>query len=136
MPLNKSQRVELQDWVELHRCCAICWWPESDGRRPLQVHHLIQGQHRHKAHHPKCYLRLCDRCHDVLHDGRIAGNFPNLTKGMMLTAKQESDPDNYDVAHLAKISCRVGLAYDPEPIPEFYLEERNNNVGSWSRRKP
>ena len=136
MPLNKQQRIELQAWVELHRSCAVCWWPESDGRRPLQVHHLIQGQHRHKAHHPKCYLRLCDRCHDVLHDGRIAGNFPDLTKGMMLTAKLESDPDNYDLTHLAAISNKVNLLYDPEPIPDYYLQEREKNVGPWSRRKP
>lgn len=72
----------------------------------------------------------------MLHDGRIAGNFPDLTKGMMLTAKLESDPDNYDLAHLAAISNKVNLLYDPEPIPDYYLQEREKNVGPWSRRKP
>jgi len=134
--VNKQERIQLQEWVELHRSCAVCWWPESDGRRALHVHHLVQGQHRHKAHHPKCYLRLCQRCHEVLHNGKLVGNFPDLTKGMMLTAKQESDPDNYDIQHLCEISNRKGLAYEPQPIPQWYLNERQANVYGWNTRNP
>lgn len=134
--MNTSQRAELLEWVQLHRCCAACWWPESDGRRPLQVHHLVSGVNRSKAHHPKCYLRLCDRCHDVLHDGRVAGNFPDLHKAHMLQAKLESDPDNYDPEYLAKLKAKKHLGYDPEPLPDFYLQERERNVGPWNTRKP
>jgi hypothetical protein len=28
------------------------------------------------------------------------------------------------------------LGYEPEPVPEYYLEERDRNVGSWNRRTP
>ncbi len=132
--MNKSQRVELAEWVALHRCCAVCWWPESDGRRPLQVHHLVGGQNRYKAHRKECYLRLCDRCHDVYHDGRIAGNYPDLTKAHLLYAKQESDPGNYDPSLLASLKAKKHLGYDPEPLPEFYLSERETNLGRC--RKP
>lgn len=134
--MNKTQRIELHEWTELHRSCAVCWWPESDPRRPLQVHHLVGGQNRSKATHPKCYLRLCDRCHDVLHDGKVAGNYPDLTRAHMLTAKQESDPENFDPAHLASLKAKKHLGYDPEPIPDFYLQERKNNVRGWSYRNP
>lgn len=124
--MNKKERAELLEWVQYHRCCAVCWWPESDGRRRLEVHHLIGGPGR--RHDVRQYVRLCDRCHDVLHDGRVAGNFPELYKGTLLHVKQECDPDNYDPEYLASLKHKKHLGYDPEPPHEWYLQEREANL--------
>ncbi len=105
----------------------MCWWPEEKYGRRLHVHHMVSGVNRAKAHQPKCYLRLCDRCHDVYHSGRVSGLFPDLNARILLQAKRESDPENYDPAHLAAMKHKKHLGYDPEPIPEFYLRERQRN---------
>lgn len=126
--MNAEQRAILHEWCDIHRCCAVCWWPESAWGRRLHVHHLVSGVNRAKAHDPKCYLRLCDRCHDVYHSGKVSGLFPDLNARILLTAKQESDPDNYNPGHLAALKAKRHLGYDPEPIPEFYIEERQRNL--------
>ena len=132
--MNKAERDALLEWVQLHRCCAVCWWPESDGRRRLEVHHIMGGAGR--KHDIRNYLRLCERCHGVLHSGRIYGGFPDLTNAILLSTKQECDPDNFDPAYLASLKHKKHLGYDPEPIPQWYLDEREKNVGSWTSRKP
>lgn len=132
--MNKSERDALLEWVQLHRCCAVCWWPESDGRRRLEVHHIMGGAGR--KHDIRNYLRLCERCHGVLHSGRIYGGFPDLTNAILLSTKQECDPENFDPAYLASLKHKKHLGYDPEPVPQWYLDEREKNVGSWKNRKP
>lgn len=132
--MKKSERDALLEWVQLHRCCAVCWWPESDGRRRLEVHHIMGGAGR--KHDIRNYLRLCERCHGVLHSGRIYGGFPDLTNAILLSTKQECDPDNFDPAYLASLKHKKHLGYDPEPVPQWYLDEREKNVGSWKHRKP
>lgn len=129
--MNKQEQEVLRDWLQYHRCCAVCWWPESDGRRHLEVHHLQQGAGR--KHDIRNYLRLCGRCHDVLHDGKLAGNFPDLYKGTMLWAKQQSDPDNYDPLYLASLRRKKHLGYEPQEPHAFYMQEREANL-SWSRK--
>jgi hypothetical protein len=124
--MTKAERDELLDWIQYHRCCAVCWWPESDGRRHLEVHHLQGGPAR--KHDIRQYVRLCDRCHDVLHDGSVAGNFPPLYKGTLLWAKQQSDPENYDPEYLASLRRKRHLGYEPEPPDEWYLKEREINL--------
>lgn len=126
--MNKEQRIVAHQWCEEHRSCAVCWWPESAFGRALHLHHLVSGVNRSKAHDPKCYLRLCDRCHEVYHSGRVCGLFPDLNASILLTAKQESDIENYDPAHLAKLKNKKHLGYEPSPIPEFYLREREINL--------
>jgi hypothetical protein len=130
--MNKQQQAECWDWVQLHRCCAVCWWPESDGRRGLHVHHICGGSAR--KHDVRNYCRLCSRCHEVLHQGRVAGNFPMLDNSAVLWAKQESDPDNYDPAFLAGLRHRKWLGYDPAPPDKWYLKEREQNL--YEVRKP
>lgn len=130
--MNKDEQAELLEWVQLHRCCAVCHWPESDGRRQLEVHHLMSGSAR--KHHVKQYVRLCGRCHDVFHDGQVAGNFPPLYKGTLLWAKRESDPDNYDPGYLASLRRKRHLGYEPERPHEFYMTERAANL--YRSRKP
>ena len=133
--MNKQQRQELVDWAAEHRCCAICHWPESDYRRRLEVHHIVGGSNRHKAHTPRAYLSLCSRCHHVYHSGKIVALTPDITMGIILQAKQESDPDNYDPKFLASLKNKQHLGHDPEPIPQFFMDERERNL-TWSLRKP
>jgi hypothetical protein len=130
--MNKAEQAACREWAELHRCCAICWWPESDGRRYLHVHHICGGAAR--KHDVRNYCRLCDRCHEVLHSGRVAGNYPDLDNSAVLWAKQESDPDNYDPAFLASLRHRKWLGYDPAPPDQWYLDERQHNLTK--ARKP
>lgn len=132
--MNAAERAALLDWVQLHRCCAVCWWPESDGRRSLEVHHLMGGASR--KHDIRNYLRLCSRCHGVLHSGRVNGLYPDLNNRILLGAKQECDPENYDPEYLAWLKRKKHLGYDPEALPDFYKQERQQNTGSWKSRKP
>lgn len=53
---------------------------------------------------------------------------PELSKGAILTAKMEND-GVIDLAALAKLRGKKHLGYDPEPIPEFFINERNRNGG-------
>ena len=132
--MNKDEKAALIEWVQEHRCCGVCWWPESDGRRRLEVHHLVGGAGR--KHDIRNYVRLCERCHGILHSGRIYSGLPDVNRRILLTVKQECDPDNYDPTYLASLKHKKHLGYDPEPVPEYYLEERDRNVGSWNRRTP
>jgi hypothetical protein len=132
--MNKAEKIAVQEWVALHRCCAVCWWPESDLRRRLEVHHLIGGAGR--KHDIRNYLSLCERCHGILHSGKVYSGLPDVDRRILLTAKQESDPENYDPAFLASLKHKKHLGYEPEPIPEYYLEERQRNVAGWKYRKP
>lgn len=132
--MNKAEKLALQEWLCLHRCCAVCWWPESDMRRRLEVHHLVGGAGR--KHDIRQYVRLCDRCHGVLHSGKIFANVPDLTAAILLSTKLESDPENFDPEFLASLKHKKHLGYEPEPVPEYYLQERENNVGSWTNRQP
>lgn len=129
--MNKSESNDLLAWVQEHRCCAVCWWPESDGRRSLDVHHLMSGSAR--KHDIRQYVRLCHRCHDVYHSGRVVGNFPPMYKSTLLWAKLDSDPDNYDPKYLASLRRKQHLGYEPEPPHQFYMDERQANLGR-SRR--
>ena len=45
-----------------------------------------------------------------------------------MQAKQETDPENYDPSFLASLRRKVHLGYDPQPIPQFYLDERETNL--------
>jgi len=129
--MNKKQQAECWEWAQHHLCCAICWWPESDRRRDLHVHHICGGSAR--AHDPRNYCRLCSRCHEVLHQGRVVGNFPDLYNRTVLWAKRDSDPDNYDPEFLASLRHRKHLGYEPEEPHAFYLEERQANTSRTRR---
>lgn len=49
------------------------------------------------------FLTLCNGCHEEYHRGTL------LTPGMLLTAKMESDPDNFDVEVILELLGREGL---------------------------
>lgn len=130
--MNQSEALELMVWSDQHRSCAVCWWPSFDYSRDMEVHHIVGGANRAKGHKVFNYLKLCDRCHQVYHSGKVAANVPPLTMGHLLTAKKESDEENFDLEKLAKLKNRKALHWDPEPIPQFYLDERVENT----RRMP
>ena len=132
--MNKKEQAQLLTWLAEHRCCAVCWWPESDGRRSLEVHHIIGGAGR--KHDIRQYLRLCERCHGVYHSGKIYSAQPDITKKVLLSVKQECDPDNYDPVFLASLKHKKHLGYDPEPLPDYYTRERQQNITSWTARSP
>ena len=132
--MRKREQAELLDWVAEHRCCGVCWWPESDGRRRLEVHHLIGGAGR--KHDIRQYVRLCSRCHGILHSGKVFGLAPDLNARILLAVKQECDPDNYDPEFLASLKHKKHLGYDPEQLPDYYLKERERNVSGWQYRNP
>lgn len=132
--MNTTERAALLEWVAEHRCCAVCHWPESDGRRSLEVHHIIGGAGR--KHDVRNYLRLCSRDHGIFHSGKIFSGLPDLDKGILLGVKQECDPDNYDPQFLASLKHKKHLGYEPSPLPEYYQQEREKNVGSWKTRTP
>lgn len=133
--MNAKEKAKLEEWLEDQYRCAVCHWPENDMRRRLEVHHIVGGPSRSKAHNPKCYLRLCNRCHQVFHSGKIVAFTPDLNMGTLLQAKLESDPDNYDPKFLAELKHKQHLGHDPEEIPEYYIEERERNK-KWSQRNP
>jgi len=130
--LNAAERAALLEWVQLHRCCAVCHWPESDGRRGLEVHHLMGGSAR--KHDIRNYLRLCSRCHGVLHSGKVYALQPDLNNRILLGCKQECDPENYDPEYLAWLRHKKHLGYDPEPLPQYYADQRQKNI--WKSRNP
>ena len=103
-------------------------------RRRLEIHHLVSG--RGRVHDRRCLLSLCQNCHAVLHSGSRLTGLPDLNKGILLTAKQEADPEYYDPVYLASLLHKKWLGYDPEPVPEWYLQQREINVGPWSGRNP
>jgi hypothetical protein len=98
----------------------------------MEIHHLQQGAAR--KHDRRNLLSLCERCHGVFHSGRVYGLYPDLNKGILLTAKQESDPENYDPEFLASLRHKRHLGYEPQPIPAYYLDERQANL--YRSRKP
>lgn len=132
--MNKAEKASLLEWAAEHRCCSVCWWPESDGRRRLEVHHIIGGAGR--KHDVRNYLRLCDRCHGVYHSGKVNGLFPDIDKRILLGIKQDCDPDNYDPEFLASLKHKKHLGYEPGALPDYYQSERERNTGSWTSRTP
>lgn len=100
----------------------------------MEIHHLVQGAGR--KHDRRALLSLCSNCHAVFHGGSKITGLNDLNKGILLTAKLESDPDHYDPAYLASLKLKKHLGYEPEPIPDVYLEQRKRNVTGWNQRKP
>lgn len=134
--MNEAQLTELLLWSEDHMKCAICWWPSTDMRRGMEVHHIVGGANRSKGHVVENYLKLCDRCHMVYHGGKVVANVPDLHLGHILDAKRESDPDNFDTEKLAAIKNRKALHWEPEPVPNHYKHERIRNLRGYEDRNP
>lgn len=103
-------------------------------RRRMEIHHLVQGAGR--KHDRRCLLSLCSNCHTVFHSGSKVTGLPDLNKGILLACKRESDPEFYDPEFLASLRHKKHLGYEPEPLPDFYVQQRQQNVGGWNKRNP
>ena len=134
--MDEQEQAELMGWSDKHRSCAVCWWPESDYRRRMEIHHIVGGANRAKGHDPRNYLTLCQRCHGVYHSGKIYANTPDINLSIILAAKEESDSELYDPEYLAWLKHKKHLGVDAGKIPDFYLKERERNAYSWESRQP
>jgi hypothetical protein len=106
--------------------CAVCHWPVMRKGRTIELHHIVGGPGRKNPPDASNWVPLCKRCHTCVHD-RIP-EAPELSKGAILTAKMENDGP-IDLEALAKLRGKHHLGYDPEPLPEFFIQERRKNGG-------
>jgi hypothetical protein len=114
-----NEREELSTFAEEYPYCAVCW----SRTKGVHIHHLQQGAGR--KHDRRNLLRLCHWCHEGLH----FGGRDDLTKGMCLTAKRETDDANYDPAFLASLRHKVHLGYGPERYPfRVFMWRRKHGI--------
>jgi 5-methylcytosine-specific restriction endonuclease McrA len=116
---RRGDDVELRlEFLQLHSNCSVC---HANWKSPLEVHHIVGGAGR-KDVVPNL-LTLCRDCHSEYHCGK------RLTPGMLLTAKRESDPENFDESVICKLLGRVALPerWEPTPLPEWVHQERRRN---------
>jgi hypothetical protein len=116
----------MTDYMMLHDRCAICHWPVDRKGRTLELHHIVGGPGRKNPEDGSNWLCTCSRCHHAIH-ARLP-DYGEVSKGAVLTAKiQEDGP--LDLEALAKLRGKAHLGYDPEPIPEKFLADRQRNGG-------
>ena len=113
--------------------CALCYDEGLSPYNPLEVHHIMGRFKGKNCDDHRNLLTCCRNCHTRYHSG---GSF-SLSLGHMLTAKREEDGDGgrdgLDIEFLASLRNRKGLKEDPLPLPEFILNERQDNWGWWSQ---
>ena len=114
------------DYMLLHDRCAVCHWPANRRGRNLELHHIVGGPGRKDPKDGSNWLAVCSRCHRAIHD-RLP-EYGELPRGSVLVAKVEED-GTLDLEKLAALRGRKHLGYDPEPIPEKFLEDRRQNGG-------
>lgn len=115
-----------QDYMLMHRRCAVCHWPAERWGRWLELHHIVGGPGRKDPPGGENWISLCARCHRCVHD-RVAGH-PDLPRGAILTAKEQED-GFVDEKLLASLRGRKALAYDKCEIPEEFLNDRMRKGG-------
>lgn len=116
-----------QDYMLLHPRCAICHWPLERRGRWLELHHIVGGAGRKDLPDGSNWATLCNRCHHALHHQQMPG-YGNLTRGAVLSAKEEEDGP-VDAAKLAALKGRRSLPYEREPIPAEFLKDRTRRGG-------
>ena len=126
--MNTAERKALEAWRSGFSRCGVCWWPEENSGRRLEVHHICGGNARSSGHDPRNYLLLCNRCHGVYHSGRVYALTPDINLGTLLFVKRESDPENYQPQYLAELRHKKHLGKDPTFVPDFFLQERESHT--------
>lgn len=121
-----NEGLSKNDYMLLHRECAVCWWPDHRRGRRLELHHIVGGAGRKDLPCGSNWLCLCDRCHRALHD-RIP-EYGELPRGAILQAKEDAD-GSVNVELLASLKHRAALPYDQCEIPEIFLKDRQTNGG-------
>ena len=123
---STTDGLTMQDYMLLHRECAICWWPHNRPGRTLQLHHIVGGSGRKNPASGINWLCTCSRCHAAIHD-RLP-EYGEIPKGAVLLAKKEAD-GWVDEAGLAALKGRHALPYEICDIPKKFLDDRRRNGG-------
>lgn len=125
MGSQSADRKLLGEYAEGHMRCAICHYRKYRPGRHMELHHIV-GRYGKAKHDHRNLIMLCNTCHWAVHN-RVPPPFDGLSNCHVLAAKQEEDPDLFDPEFLASLRRKKHLGYDPEPIPDAYLEERVHN---------
>lgn len=121
-----EEGLSKQEYMLLHRECAVCRWPDYRQGRRLELHHIVGGSGRKDLPCGSNWLCLCSRCHRAVHD-RIP-EYGEIPKGSVLQAKEDAD-GFVNVKLLASLTGRVSLPYDQCDIPEKFLADRHKRGG-------
>jgi len=100
--------------------CAVCWFPKN-GRRRFDRHH-VRGRNCRERNHPHNVMTICDECHEGFHAKPDDKN--GLRPCHAVWVQQEIYGDDLDLELLTKIG---GKRLEPQPLPEFYLDQRRKN---------
>lgn len=120
----REARKLLSEYAESHSRCAICHFRKYRPGRRMELHH-IAGRGGPSPHDHRGLIMLCNTCHWAVHN-RVPPPFDGLGPAHILTAKQEEDGE-VDLEYLASCRRKLHLGFDPEPIPQAYLDERTHN---------
>lgn len=127
MARKAQDKKLLQEYAESHDRCAICHFRKYRPGRNMEIHHVV-GRYGKTPHDHRNLILLCNTCHWAIHN-LVPPPFDGLSNSHILTAKQEEDGE-VDLEYLASCRRRKHLGYDPEPIPQAYLDERVHNHGA------
>jgi len=122
----ETQGLSQQDYMMLHTACAVCYWPATRKGRRLELHHIVGGPGRKNPPDGSNWVCLCGRCHHAVH-GKLPV-YGELSKGAILTAKIAEDGP-VDLAALAALRGKKHLGYEPEPIPQEFINDRHRQGG-------
>ncbi len=120
--MPKANR-QLAQYAESHNRCAVCWWRKYRPGRRMELHH-IQGRRGPTPHDPRGLILLCADCHYGFH----SGGSRSLDVCQIMQAKREED-GAVDIEYLASMRGRKGMPCDPQPLPEWAMQERIENDG-------
>lgn len=123
---DEEEGLTQQEYMLLHRRCAVCHWPAERNGRWLELHHIVGGPGRKNPPDGSNWVAVCARCHHHVHHVTEAKG--GLPRGAILTAKEEEDGP-VDTAQLAALKRRRALPYEREPIPEKFLRDRTRRGG-------
>lgn len=131
--MSKLSRAAKEMYAQFMQEFDFCWTcgfgarvfigyaPLSGYPRSLENSHILRGPAR--RHDRRCLTRQCKLCHDLHGGARIIVNktmepLPNISLANLLWAKQQFDPDYYDVDYLNSIAIK--RVPDPEPLPDVF----------------
>ena len=127
MARKAQDKKLLHEYAESHDRCAICHFRKYRPGRHMELHHVV-GRYGKAPHDHRNLIMLCNTCHWAIHN-IVPPPFDGLSNSHILSAKQEEDGE-VDLEFLASCRRRKHLGYDPEPIPQAYLDERAHNDGA------